>query len=572
MKFRLSRPLTHAIAAILCVMAVHPAVFAARVRTTSRTATPPAAPSNLQAAAVSSSAVKLTWTDNSKNEGIFVIENASASSGPWSRLRVLAANTTSYTKSNLTSGATYYFRVRAANRQGDSANSNVASASLNATTPPAPGNLTASAASTSQINLSWTDNSSTETGFDVESATSSSGPWSQLASLGANTTAYAATGLASGQTYYFRAHAKNADGDSPYSNTANATTQSTTPPPPPPTTAGMPKGIYLLDDKSAPSRTGSMRQADKPYIDGFTWRMPWTSFDSGVSGPSYNFSAVTTAITSLQSLSNNKNNRMKLTLALFNQEVPQYVLNSSQNTFTTDAAGAGGSVLTVLPWDPTGLQAFRNFVHALAEYKVYDAVSGQTVAFRDHPALGQIDAGILGMQSYRDISSFTVVANPGYTREKFIQAVLDCLHAVRDEFPNKNVYMGFFSMDDNTRTPSLDSQVLAAITNEFDGVKNPRVGFFQELLRGDAPSMNGDYGKNLLSGGAAGCPILFQACSPWINKSLCTFTAGDDTPENGFENGYNNYGALYYEMYAADLAESSWQPMFQQWHDFLQAQ
>ncbi len=572
MKFLVSWPVTKAIATILCVMAIQPATFAARVRA-SRTATPPAAPSNLQAIASSTSSVRLTWTDNSKNEGVFIIENASSSSGPWTRTRVLAVNTTSYTKSNLTSGATYYFRVRAANRQGDSANSNIASTSLDGTTPPAPGNLSAAAASTSQINLSWSDNSANETGFDLESATSASGPWAPLASVNANATSYAAAGLSANQTYHFRAHAKNAEGDSPYSNTANATTQSTTPPPPPPTTAaGMAKGIYLLDDKSAPSRTGSMRQADKPYIDGFTWRMPWTSFDTGVSAPSYNFSAVATAVSSLQALTNNKNNRMKLTLALFNQEVPQYVLNSSQNTYTTDATGASGSVLTVLPWDSTGLQHFRNFVHALAEYKVYDAMSGQTVAFRDHPALGQIDAGILGMQSYRDIRSFAVVANAGYTREKFVQAVLDCVHAVRDEFPNKNVYMGFFSMDDDTRSPSLDSEVLAAMKSEFDGVKNPHVGFFQELLRGDAPSMNGDYGKNLLTGGLNGSPVLFQACSPWINKSLCTFTAGDDTPENGFNNGYNNYGALYYEMYAADLAEPSWQSMFQQWHDFLQAQ
>jgi hypothetical protein len=149
---------------------------------------------------------------------------------------------------------------------------------------------------------------------------------------------------------------------------------------------------------------------------------------------------------------------------------------------------------------------------------------------------------------------------------------LDCIHIVRDAFPNKPVYVGFFTLNDNQYSPPLDTDMLAALTSEFDGVKNPRVAVFQELLRGDAPSTAGSYGQNLLAALAAGCPVMFQACSPWIDKSLCEFTPGDDSPENGFNYGYNTFGTLYYEMYTADLNEPSWASMFQQWHDFLQAQ
>jgi hypothetical protein len=560
------RVVAGAIAAVAALIATEPTATAARVRTT------PAAPSNLSAASTSSVQVKLTWKDNSSNEAVFLVEIASAYAGPWSRVGIVSANTTSYTKSNLTSGSTYYFRVRASNRTGASPYSNTASASTSASLPAAPSSLTAAPASTSQINLAWTDNSADEIGFDIETSSSSSGPWSTVASVGAGVKSYAVIGLAPASTYYYRAHAKNAVGDSPYSNVASATTQSSSTPPPPVVNGTRPKGIYMLDDKSSPYRTGSMRQADKPFIDGFTWRMPWKSFDTGTTGPSYNFASVDTAVSSLQGLSNNRNNRMKLTLALFVQEVPQYVLNSASATYTADLLGDGGTAQTVLPWDTAAQGHLRNFVHALAEHKVYDSVSGSYIAFRDHPALGQIDAGVLGMQSYRDISGVNVLANSSYTREKLVAAVVACIRIVRDEFPSKFVYCGFFSMKDDTRSPSLDSEVLAAVNSEFDGANKPHIGFFQELLRGDAPNPNGDYGKNLQTGFANGQYVMFQACSPWINKSLCTFTPGDDTPENGLLHGYNNYGALYFEMYAADLANTPWQSMFQEWHDFLQAQ
>ena len=101
-------------------------------------------------------------------------------------------------------------------------------------TPAGPGNLSASAPSTSSISLSWSDNSANEQGFIVERSTNDGG-FAPLASLGANATAYSSTGLAAGTTYTFRVLAFNASGNSPYSNTATATTQL----PPPPTTVFM---------------------------------------------------------------------------------------------------------------------------------------------------------------------------------------------------------------------------------------------------------------------------------------------------------------------------------------------
>src|SRR5262252_3320518 len=57
--------------------------------------------------------------------------------------------------------------------------------------PAAPSNLAATAVSASQINLSWQDNSSNESGFIIQRAPTSTGSWTQIATVGANMTTYA---------------------------------------------------------------------------------------------------------------------------------------------------------------------------------------------------------------------------------------------------------------------------------------------------------------------------------------------------------------------------------------------
>ena len=92
-------------------------------------------------------------------------------------------------------------------------------------TPPiAPSNLAATANSTTQITLTWKDNSSDESGFKIERAPASSGAWTQIGTVGPNVTVFASSGLSAATTYYYRVLAYNTRGNSAYSATASATT------------------------------------------------------------------------------------------------------------------------------------------------------------------------------------------------------------------------------------------------------------------------------------------------------------------------------------------------------------
>lgn len=66
------------------------------------------------------------------------------------------------------------------------------------TVPVSPSGLTAAAISSSQINLSWTDNSNNETGFKIERKTGVGGTYLQIATTGANIATYSDTGLTAG--------------------------------------------------------------------------------------------------------------------------------------------------------------------------------------------------------------------------------------------------------------------------------------------------------------------------------------------------------------------------------------
>lgn len=95
--------------------------------------------------------------------------------------------------------------------------------------PAAPSNLAATAASGTELDLTWTDNSPYATGYILQRSVSG-GPWVSLPELPAGTTSYNDTALSTGTTYAYRVQAVDTAGSSTYSNTATLAT------PTPPTT------------------------------------------------------------------------------------------------------------------------------------------------------------------------------------------------------------------------------------------------------------------------------------------------------------------------------------------------
>lgn len=183
---------------------------------------PPAAPGNLSATTVSDSQLNLNWTDNSGNESGFEIERSQDGTN-FSKIAEVGGNTTSYSSDGLNANTQYWYRIRAKNNGGNSAYSNVANATTRDVAPNTPQSLSATPVSNTQINLNWTDNSGNETGFEVERSTDGTN-FSKIADLGANTTSYQNTGLSTLTRYWYRVRAKNAIGNSGYSNIADVTT------------------------------------------------------------------------------------------------------------------------------------------------------------------------------------------------------------------------------------------------------------------------------------------------------------------------------------------------------------
>jgi len=92
------------------------------------------------------------------------------------------------------------------------ANFNRSSPPTTSTKPLAPGNLRATAVSSSRINITWTDNSNNETGFKIYRANFTTQKWDLIHTVSANSTSCYDDNLSSGTTYYYTVGAYNEAG------------------------------------------------------------------------------------------------------------------------------------------------------------------------------------------------------------------------------------------------------------------------------------------------------------------------------------------------------------------------
>ena len=188
------------------------------------------APTNLTAAAASSTQVNLTWTAATETGGTissYLVERCQTA-GCSNFVQVGTSTTTTYSDSGLTSSTSYSYRVRATDALSDlGPYSAMTTAATPAATPSAPTSLMATAASSIQVNLSWT--ASTEPGgtiskYLVERCQGTG--CTSFVQVGTSTsTAYGDSGLIGSTVYQYRVRAQDAVNTlGPYSNTAAATT------------------------------------------------------------------------------------------------------------------------------------------------------------------------------------------------------------------------------------------------------------------------------------------------------------------------------------------------------------
>lgn len=294
--------------------------------------TAPSTPTGLAASAVSSSQINLTWTAATDDVGVTgynVLRDG--------MLIATLGAVTAYQSTGLNAFTTYSYTVQAFDAAGNtSAQSSSASTTTqpvpDTTSPSVPTGLSATAVSTSQINLSWsaaTDNVGV-TGYNVYRG------GTLIASLGA-VTSFQDTGLSASTSYTYRVRALDAAGNLSANSTAASTTT-----------------LAVPTDTTAPSApTGLSATA----VSDSQINLSWTAATDNVGVTGYNVYRGGTLIATLGAVTTYQNSGLS---------------GSTTYTYTVRAFDAAGNVSvpsssasattqpvpdTTAPSTPTGLSA-----------------------------------------------------------------------------------------------------------------------------------------------------------------------------------------------------------------------
>ena len=204
----------------------------------------PNAPSGLGATPASATSVALNWTNNATTQTGFHLDRATDAGFTQNLITETlpgSPNAFTDTATGLAPGLTFYYRLRAFNSAGDSANSNSAVVTI-PLAPPKPTNQQVTAVTTTEIDITWQDNAGHATdGYHILRAVNH-GTFTQVASLPPTSRTppsnydWADTNLTPGTYYEYHIVAYNVSGYNDFAG-VNATTL-TLPPGTPAATAG----------------------------------------------------------------------------------------------------------------------------------------------------------------------------------------------------------------------------------------------------------------------------------------------------------------------------------------------
>lgn len=158
----------------------------------------PTAPSGFTLTVLSTTSIKLNWTDNATNEDYYQVQR-SLDGTTYAIVKKLNPNVQTWTNSGLTAGTLYYFKVRCHGADGFSSFCTAASATTaSAVALAAPTSPTAIPLSGTTVEINFTNASVGEDHHCIERDAV------EITQLDTGTTYYLDTGLTAGTTYTYR--------------------------------------------------------------------------------------------------------------------------------------------------------------------------------------------------------------------------------------------------------------------------------------------------------------------------------------------------------------------------------
>ena len=193
-------------------------------------------------AGISATLVANAWSSGSTDGDTFNFQYSTNGGSSWTTMFNVSSTSNGNVQSFVLPGApsgAVIVRVVDSNRTAGATALNTVSVDhlyiqvANPSTEPPTGNpsaLSATAISSSRINLSWTDGVSNESSYHVERSPNGSTGWAVVATLPLNSQSYSDTSVAASTTYFYRVSASNNIGSTGFTS-ASATTPVAPPPP-----------------------------------------------------------------------------------------------------------------------------------------------------------------------------------------------------------------------------------------------------------------------------------------------------------------------------------------------------
>ncbi len=187
----------------------------------------PTQPSTLNATTAGATQIDLVWPNDLANADTIRVERCTGAACSSFTPLVAFANVpgdTTYSDLTTVYGQSYSYRLRVSNAVATSGYTSTATAT---TLPPnTPTGLSGAPVTATRIDLTWTDNSSNETGFRIERCTGDACTnFAEIATVGANITTYQDLTVAFNTGYRYRVRAYHVITSAVYSNVANADTR-----------------------------------------------------------------------------------------------------------------------------------------------------------------------------------------------------------------------------------------------------------------------------------------------------------------------------------------------------------